>query len=63
MGQALHDAGCPPDDAAHFLEMQERGDDAGQLALLQTQRRRIVDTIRTAQSCLDCLDYLLYQFR
>ena len=60
--QALRDAGCSKAATAQFLQMQERGDEAGQLDLLRTQRAELMDAIRGAQKKLDCLDYLLYQF-
>ena len=60
--QALRDAGCSKAATAQFLQMQERGDEAGQLTLLRTQRESLTDAIRSAQKKLDCLDYLLYQF-
>lgn len=61
--QNLLDAGCTPRQAEQFLACWRAGQCEAERQLLETQRRRLLDALHTAQRQIDCLDYLAYQLR
>ena len=63
VAQNLRDAGCTEEFVACFLSVLEQGTKEKQLCLLYEQRRLLLDGVHSAQARLDCLDYLIYQFR
>ena len=59
--QNLRDAGCDTKTVVRFMELEEEGDIRGQLDLLATHRRRLLDRLHKEERYIDCLDYLVYQ--
>ncbi|WP_321974181.1 hypothetical protein [Paratractidigestivibacter sp.] len=57
--QNLVDAGC---DQA-FIDEFEGLCDCAQFCRLKARRRELLDSIHAEQKKLDCLDYLIYQYR
>lgn len=61
--QNLMDAGCGEDLIRQFWALAAAGKRRECLALLARHRRRLLDGCHAQQRKIDCLDYLVYQFK
>lgn len=57
--QCLTDAGCDRDTITAFLNCMKADDITGELAVLESQRARLLDSIHQTQFCITVLDDLL----
>lgn len=61
--QNLKDAGCNPETIESFMADWREGKKAHGLNRLAAHRRTLLDQIHREQTCIDCLDYLIYQLQ
>ena len=59
----LEDAGCDAALTEQFEALWAKGDQKGQMRLLNGYRRLLLNEIHAGQKKLDCLDYLIYQMK
>ena len=59
----LEDAGCDAALTEQFEALWAKGDQKGQMRLLNGYRRLLLNEIHAGQKRLDCLDYLIYQMK
>ena len=63
LSQNLTDAGCNEQMAKTCMSFVEKGELQAMLPLLTRYRTTLLNSIRTGQKQLDCLDYLIYKIR
>lgn len=61
--QNLKDAGCDSEMITNFMADWQAGKKANGLKRLAAHRRALLDQIHSEQTCIDCLDYLIYQIQ
>jgi hypothetical protein len=61
--ECLEDAGCSCQTIESVLECIEEENDERKIMLLKKHRCYLLDKIHDYQKQIDCLDYLLYQFK
>ena len=61
--QNLTDAGCGAQAIARCMELARPGDPRALLAALTRHRSGLLESVRTGQRQIDCLDYLIYQIQ
>lgn len=61
LARNLEDAGCDPQTIRQFGRLLGAGRVEEGLALLETHRRRLLDSVHQQEKRIDCLDYLIYQ--
>lgn len=61
--QNLEDAGCDKQTVERFMELREAGEKKGQLMLLETHRRSLMQKVHKHEKQINCLDFLVYQMR
>lgn len=59
--QNMKDAGCSKDTIDGFLLCYRAGDIKGELKILSSHRRALLEEVHKGQKEIDCLDYLVYQ--
>lgn len=59
--QNLIDAGCDPQTIKLCMTIVKNGRYAQMLPLLARHRAALLETVRSGQKQIDCLDYLIYQ--
>ena len=59
----MKDAGCDAALTEQFEALWAKGDQKGQMRLLNGYRRLLLNEIHAGQKKLDCLDYLIYQMK
>lgn len=59
--QGLKDAGCSPDEISKFISKWENGQQRQAIQLLEEHRKLLLDQFHRSKSCIDCLDYLVFQ--
>ena len=59
----MEDAGCDAALKEQFEALWAKGDQKGQMRLLNGYRRQLLNEIHAGQKKLDCLDYLIYQMK
>lgn len=61
--QNLLDAGCCCRKADNFMALKDAENTKAEVKFLEKRRREILDEMHRSREQLDCLDYLLYQYR
>lgn len=61
--QNLKDAGCSQDMIESFLLYFDRNQKEKLLALLEKQRRQLLNVVHNEEKKIYCLDYLVYQLK
>mgnify|MGYP003623757682 CR=1 FL=1 len=61
--QNLMDAGCTQDVIERFMSCCQEWGSKEPMRLLAVQRNKLICQIRDGQRKLDCLDYLIYQWK
>ncbi len=61
--QNLEDAGCDEQITQRCMALARSGNLEGMLPILFHYRRELLDTVRSGQKKMDCLDYLIYKIR
>ncbi len=61
--QNLKDAGCTEDFVEKFMSLQENKDTTGQLKLLFSHRKYLLEQLHREERHIDCLDYLIYHMQ
>ena len=59
--QNLIDAGCSQTEIRSFLTLIKGGHIKQALDLLAVHRQALLDEFHRSKSCIDCLDYLVFQ--
>ena len=59
--QNMRDAGCSEETIQRFLLCYQANDVKGELKVLSSHRKNLLDHIHKEQKEIDCLDYLVYQ--
>lgn len=61
--QNLKDAGCSGECIEEYLLLADNGAVRAQLVLLEKHRKELLKAVHENEKKIDCLDYLIYQFR
>ena len=61
--QNLEDAGCDKKTVEQFMEFGVTGEKQGQLKLLESHRKTLLEKVHEREKQIDCLDYLVYQMK
>lgn len=61
--EILREAGCSAAQIQAFVQCLASGDRAGQCAVLEQRRARLLAQLHRAEHGIDCLDFLDYQLR
>lgn len=61
--QNLKDAGCSQDMIESFLLYFDRNQKEKLLALLEKQRKQLLNVVHNEEKKIYCLDYLVYQLK
>lgn len=61
--QNLKDAGCGPEAVEDFLLYFDNDEKEKQLALLEEQRKQLLNVVHREERRIYCLDYLIYQIK
>lgn len=61
--QNLIDAGCSEEMIAKFMCYYNSCNKQGQLCVLNCQRKKLLEQLHEKKQEIDCLDYLIYQYK
>ena len=61
--QNLKDAGCDRELTERCMSFVKKGNIGGMLPILTNYRVSLLNTVRTVQNQIDCLDYLIYKLQ
>lgn len=61
--QNLKDAGCDSETIEGFLAELRGGKEANGMKRLNAHRKALLDALHHEQTCIDCLDYLIYEIK
>lgn len=61
--QNLEDAGCDKQTIERCMALIQSENPKGMLPMLASYRKKLLDTVRSGQKKVDCLDYLIYQIQ
>ncbi len=61
--QNLKDAGCDAETTEKCVYFVKKGNLDGMLQILLRYRKELLDTVRSGQKQMDCLDFLIYRIQ
>lgn len=61
--QNLKDAGCTEGFVRRFLACYDKAEKEGQMMLLESWRKELLEQVHIGERKISCLDYLIYRLR